>query len=57
MLRNLSLLALVLATTTTSVEARRKKDVPKISLVEVLDAFDMLPKPETFARLRDGPTP
>jgi hypothetical protein len=49
-------LAVVLATTTTSVEARRGKEAPKISLVEVLEAFDMIPKPETFAKLRD-PTP
>jgi hypothetical protein len=43
-------LAVVLATTTTSnVEARRRKEAPKISLVEVLEAFDMIPKPETFA--------
>jgi hypothetical protein len=49
-------LAVVLATTTTLVEARRRKEAPKISLVEVLEAFDMIPKPETFAKLRD-PTP
>lgn len=58
MLRNLSftVLALVLATTTASVEARRRKEAPKISFGEVLEAFDMLPKPETFAKLTD-PTP
>lgn len=55
MLRNLTftVLALLLA---TLVDARRRKEAPKISFGEVLDAFGMLPKPETLAKLAD-PTP
>ena len=59
MLRNLSLAAAtisVLASSVSQVEARRRKETPKISLGEVLDAFNLLPKPESFAKIRD-PTP